>query len=109
MRGTESEVAGMISATSSMKTVRESRTVMPSGDRQSGEKRERHATNAPSLFFYAPSLFPTCADGVGEALGWQSLRAGLTLNLLPSTPSITLGDRGIFYFFLEGSVRARSP
>lgn len=29
MRGTESDVAGMISATSSMKTVRESNTVMP--------------------------------------------------------------------------------
>lgn len=38
MRGTESEVAGMISATSSMKTVRESRTVMPSGD---GQKQVR--------------------------------------------------------------------
>lgn len=29
MRGTESDVAGMISATSSMKTVRESNTVIP--------------------------------------------------------------------------------
>lgn len=29
MRGTESEVAGMISATSSMKTVRDSSTVIP--------------------------------------------------------------------------------
>lgn len=29
MSGTESDVAGMISATSSMKTVRESSTVMP--------------------------------------------------------------------------------
>lgn len=29
MRGTESDVAGMISATSSMKTVRDSRTVIP--------------------------------------------------------------------------------
>lgn len=31
MSGTESEVAGMISATSSMKTVRESSTVIPAG------------------------------------------------------------------------------
>lgn len=51
MRGTESEVAGMISATSSMKTVKESRTVMPSGDRQSGEKRER------SLVLFVQRLF----------------------------------------------------
>ena len=29
IKGTESEVAGMISATSSMKTVRESKTVIP--------------------------------------------------------------------------------
>lgn len=29
MRGTESDVAGMISATSNMKTVRDSRTVIP--------------------------------------------------------------------------------
>lgn len=33
MRGTESDVAGMISATSNMKTVRDSKTVMPK-DRQ---------------------------------------------------------------------------
>lgn len=31
MRGTESEVAGIISATSSMKTVRDSSTVIPAG------------------------------------------------------------------------------
>lgn len=31
MRGTESDVAGMISATSSMKTVRDSSTVIPAG------------------------------------------------------------------------------
>lgn len=29
MRGTESDVAGMISATSSMKTVKDSKTVIP--------------------------------------------------------------------------------
>lgn len=40
MRGTESEVAGMISATSSMKTVRDSRTVIPAG--QTGGRREPH-------------------------------------------------------------------
>lgn len=34
IRGTESEVAGIISATISMKTVRESRTVMPGGRRR---------------------------------------------------------------------------
>lgn len=36
MRGTESDVAGMISATSSMKTVRESNTVIPA-DTESDE------------------------------------------------------------------------
>lgn len=36
--GTESEVAGMISATSSMNTVRESRTVIPAGSEHVGER-----------------------------------------------------------------------
>lgn len=39
MRGTESDVAGMISATSSMKTVSESRTVMP-GDTDGEREHE---------------------------------------------------------------------
>lgn len=34
MRGTESEVAGMISATSSMKTVSDSSTVIPDEEKQ---------------------------------------------------------------------------
>ncbi len=45
IRGTESEVAGIISATISMKTVRESRTVMPGGRHKtpgsSGLQRKR--------------------------------------------------------------------
>jgi len=36
--GTESEVAGMISATSSMNTVRESRTVIPAGSEHEEER-----------------------------------------------------------------------
>lgn len=39
IRGTESEVAGIISATISMKTVRESRTVMPGGRRREPGKQ----------------------------------------------------------------------
>lgn len=39
MRGTESEVAGMISATSSMKTVRDSSTVIPDEEKQEKEIR----------------------------------------------------------------------
>lgn len=34
IKGTESDVAGIISATSSIKTVRESRTVMPGKEKQ---------------------------------------------------------------------------
>lgn len=41
MRGTESDVAGMISATSSMKTVSDSSTVMP-GDADRGENDQIH-------------------------------------------------------------------
>lgn len=37
MRGTESEVAGMISATSSMKTVSDSSTVIPGEEKQEEE------------------------------------------------------------------------
>ena len=41
IRGTESEVAGMISATSSMKTVSDSRTVIPErGRREEDGKRD---------------------------------------------------------------------
>lgn len=40
MRGTESDVAGMISATRSMKTVSESSTVMP-GDRDTEGEHDR--------------------------------------------------------------------
>lgn len=39
IRGTESEVAGIISATISMKTVRDSRTVMPEGSRMTAGSR----------------------------------------------------------------------
>lgn len=39
IRGTESEVAGMISATSSMKTVNDSNTVMPTQDRKMRKPR----------------------------------------------------------------------
>lgn len=42
IRGTESEVAGMISATSNMKTVRDSSTVMPGEDStQTDEQKHR--------------------------------------------------------------------
>lgn len=39
IRGTESEVAGMISATNSMKTVRDSNTVMPGEDKKIRKSR----------------------------------------------------------------------
>lgn len=42
MRGTESEVAGMISATSNMNTVRDSSTVMPGED---GTQMSRNTKN----------------------------------------------------------------
>lgn len=48
MRGTESDVAGMISATSSMKTVSESRTVMPA--------RPDRVINVSARGPHAPSL-----------------------------------------------------
>lgn len=45
IKGTESDVAGMISATSSMKTVSESKTVIP------GNKNTHYAhTHTPSYF-----------------------------------------------------------
>lgn len=42
MRGTESDVAGMISATSSMKTVSDSSTVMPGDAHREGAKEQTH-------------------------------------------------------------------
>lgn len=42
IRGTESDVAGMISATSSMKTVSDSSTVMPGGADGEGENDQTH-------------------------------------------------------------------
>lgn len=40
IRGTESEVAGMISATSNINTVRDSSTVMPEGDKHADTSAE---------------------------------------------------------------------
>lgn len=59
IRGTESEVAGIISATISMKTVRESRTVMPRGRRRAPGRRRDGKTRAH------------LANGVAARLIWK--------------------------------------
>lgn len=88
MRGTESDVAGMISATSSMKTVSESRTVMPAGQRGDGCECLRHALH---LHVNPASLLLTASNR-----RWGSRRSGgpTPKPLRPQVSSITLSDRG---------------
>lgn len=61
IRGTESEVAGIISATISMKTVRESRTVMPGGRHKtpgsSGLQRKRREKKKVHEYTQCYSIF----------------------------------------------------
>lgn len=51
MRGTESEVAGMISATNSMKTVSDSNTVMPGEDRKIRKLKKKNKRKCILLTF----------------------------------------------------------
>lgn len=71
IRGTESDVAGMISATSSMKTVRESNTVIP--------ERETHSSLSGKKKKTRQSASGTCPEftvpvhmGLGDSLGTVS-------------------------------------
>lgn len=61
IKGTESEVAGMISATSSMKTVRDRRTVMPAGEMQR-RKRVRQELSSGVLSIFKMGNHPSNSE-----------------------------------------------
>lgn len=65
MRGTESDVAGMISATRSMKTVSDSSTVMPGDADREGEYDQIHNDTIKVPAVWNPSSYPP-VNAIGQ-------------------------------------------